>query len=233
MLNVPNHVAIIMDGNGRWAEKKGMDRFQGHQQGAETARSIIKKSGKLGINWLTLYAFSIENWARPEKEKSSLFSLMVKSLSEELPLLLKEGIRFRMIGDKRNLPKNLIKIIEKAEYITRKNSDLNLSVCVNYSGKNEIIESVNKILKDFSKENPECFHLDDSFFKKNMHSSELPEVDLLLRTGGEKRISNFLLWDIAYSELFFTDTLWPDFSNDEFCKILDEFNSRERRYGNV
>ena len=107
----PEHVAIIMDGNGRWAEKKGMDRFQGHQQGAETARSIIKKSGNLGIKWLTLYAFSIENWARPEKEKSSLFSLMVKSLSEELPLLLREGIRFRMIGDKRNLPDNLIKII--------------------------------------------------------------------------------------------------------------------------
>ena len=245
MLNVPNHVAIIMDGNGRWAEKKGMDRFQGHQQGAETARSIIKKSGNLGIKWLTLYAFSIENWARPEKEKSSLFSLMVKSLSEELPLLLREGIRFRMIGDKRNLPDNLIKIIEKAEYITRKNSDLNLSVCVNYSGKNEIIESVNKILKDLfqgkfndennlnKKETHELFKLNDSFFKKNMHSSELPEVDLLLRTGGEKRISNFLLWDIAYSELFFTDTLWPDFSNDEFCRILDEFTLRERRYGNV
>tara|TARA_A100001037_G_scaffold57918_2_gene50072 strand:- start:2786 stop:3523 length:738 start_codon:yes stop_codon:yes gene_type:complete len=245
MLNVPDHVAIIMDGNGRWAENKGMDRFQGHQQGAETARSIIKKSGNLGIKWLTLYAFSIENWARPEKEKSSLFSLMVKSLSEELPLLLKEGIRFRMIGDKKNLPENLIKIIEKAEYITRNNSDLNLSVCVNYSGKNEIIESVNKILKDFiqdrskrmddsrGKEKFDFLQLDDSFFKKNMHSSELPEVDLLLRTGGEKRISNFLLWDIAYSELFFTDTLWPDFSNDEFCRILDEFNLRERRYGNV
>ena len=231
MLSVPNHVAIIMDGNGRWAKLRNMPRLKGHKRGAATARSIIKKSGDLGVKWLTLYAFSSENWARPDKEKKGLFSLMVKSLSEELPLLLKEGIRFRMIGDKKNLPKNLVKIIKKAEEITKNNSDLNLSVCVNYSGKNEILESVKNILKNFSQ--IQGFELDDLSFKKNMYSAEIPEVDLLLRTGGEKRVSNFLLWDIAYSELFFTETLWPEFSKDEFTEIINNFNLRERRYGNV
>ncbi len=231
MLSVPNHVAIIMDGNGRWAKLRNMPRLKGHKRGAATARSIIKKSGDLGVKWLTLYAFSSENWARPDKEKKGLFSLMVKSLSEELPLLLKEGIRFRMIGDKKNLPKNLVKIIKKAEEITKNNSDLNLSVCVNYSGKNEILESVKNILKNFSQ--TQGFELDDLSFKKNMYSAEIPEVDLLLRTGGEKRVSNFLLWDIAYSELFFTETLWPEFSKDEFTEIINNFNLRERRYGNV
>ncbi len=231
MLSVPNHVAIIMDGNGRWAKLRNMPRLKGHKRGAATARSIIKKSGDLGVKWLTLYAFSSENWARPDKEKKGLFSLMVKSLSEELPLLLKEGIRFRMIGDKKNLPKNLVKIIKKAEEITKNNSDLNLSVCVNYSGKNEILESVKNILKNFSQ--TQDFELDDLSFKKNMYSAEIPEVDLLLRTGGEKRVSNFLLWDIAYSELFFTETLWPEFSKDEFAEIINNFNLRERRYGNV
>ncbi len=243
MLNVPNHVAIIMDGNGRWAKKRNMPRLKGHKKGATTARLIIKKAGKLGVKWLTLYAFSTENWARPDKEKKGLFGLMVKSLSEELPLLLKEGIRFRMIGDKKDLPDSLIKIIKKAESLTKDNKDLNLSVCVNYSGKNEIIEAVNRILNSKhpsspkesldSKGNPIFSKIDDMDFKKNMHSSELPEVDLLLRTGGEKRISNFLLWDIAYSELFFTETLWPEFSEDEFCDILNRFNLRDRRYGNV
>ena len=231
MLSVPNHVAIIMDGNGRWAKLRNMPRLKGHKRGAATARSIIKKSGDLGVKWLTLYAFSSENWARPDKEKKGLFSLMVKSLSEELPLLLKEGVRFRMIGDKKNLPKNLVKIIKKAEEITKNNSDLNLSVCVNYSGKNEILESVKNILKNFSQ--TQGFELDDLSFKKNMYSAEIPEVDLLLRTGGEKRVSNFLLWDIAYSELFFTETLWPEFSKDEFTEIINNFNLRERRYGNV
>tara|TARA_B100000029_G_scaffold353279_1_gene345913 strand:- start:972 stop:1634 length:663 start_codon:yes stop_codon:yes gene_type:complete len=220
-----------MDGNGRWAKLRNMPRLKGHKRGAATARSIIKKSGDLGVKWLTLYAFSSENWARPDKEKKGLFSLMVKSLSEELPLLLKEGIRFRMIGDKKNLPKNLVKIIKKAEEITKNNSDLNLSVCVNYSGKNEILESVKNILKNFSQ--TQGFELDDLSFKKNMYSAEIPEVDLLLRTGGEKRVSNFLLWDIAYSELFFTETLWPEFSKDEFTEIINNFNLRERRYGNV
>jgi len=243
MLNVPNHVAIIMDGNGRWAKKRNMPRLEGHKKGAITARSIIKKSGSLGVRWLTLYAFSTENWARPDKEKKGLFSLMVKSLSEELPLLLKEGIRFRMIGDKKDLPEGLIKIISKAESLTKGNRDLNLSVCVNYSGKNEIVKAVNKMLNDqyhlepgskSSSQGEFTFpKIDDLDFKKNMHSSDLPEVDLLLRTGGEKRISNFLLWDIAYSELFFTETLWPEFSEDEFCDILSSFNLRDRRYGNV
>jgi len=243
MLNVPNHVAVIMDGNGRWAKKRNMPRLEGHKKGAVTARSIIKKSGNLGVRWLTLYAFSTENWARPDKEKKGLFSLMVKSLSEELPLLLKEGIRFRMIGDKKDLPEGLIKIIRKAESLTKGNRNLNLSVCVNYSGKNEIVKAVNKMLSDqhhlksgskpSSQRGFSFPEIDDSDFKKNMHSSDLPEVDLLLRTGGEKRISNFLLWDIAYSELFFTETLWPEFSEDEFCDILSSFNLRDRRYGNV
>ena len=243
MLNVPNHVAVIMDGNGRWAKKRNMPRLEGHKKGAITARSIIKKSGNLGVRWLTLYAFSTENCARPDKEKTGWFSLMVKALSEELPLLLYGGMRFRMIGDKKDLPEGLIKIIRKAESLTKGNRDLNLSVCVNYSGKNEIVKAVNKMLNDQhhlkshsqpSSQGEFVFpKIDDLDFKKNMHSSDLPEVDLLLRTGGEKRISNFLLWDIAYSELFFTETLWPEFSQDEFCDILSSFNLRDRRYGNV
>ncbi|MBC8515546.1 di-trans,poly-cis-decaprenylcistransferase [bacterium] len=223
---IPSHVAVIMDGNGRWAEGVGLPRVEGHRRGARATKEVIREAGRRGVRWLTLYAFSTENWGRPAPERNALFQLMRQSLQREVPILIKEGIAFRMVGDPTPLPLALQKTVASAEKATSKGKELNLSICINYSGQAEILRGVNRLIQGGKK-------VDAEELKEALDTQALPPVDLLLRTGGEMRLSNFLLWDAAYAELFFSPTLWPDFSAGEFGAIVDQFQERTRRYGQV
>lgn len=217
-----------MDGNGRWAESRSLPRVEGHRRGAVAARKLIRAAGRLGIPWLTLYAFSTENWGRPLAERRGLFHLMVESLREEIGNLVREGVRFRLVGDPAPLPERLRRLIAEAEERSAGQTALNLSVCMNYSGQAEIVQAVQRLLAS-----PPASGVDNAAVKAALDTASLPPVDLLLRTGGEARLSNFLLWDSAYAELFFTDTLWPEFTPEEFAGVLAAYGERERRFGRV
>ncbi|RMG73798.1 MAG: isoprenyl transferase [Nitrospirae bacterium] len=227
--NLPKHVGIIMDGNGRWAQLRGLKRIEGHRRGAERAKDIIKVSLDIGIEVLTLYAFSIENWQRPEDEVTTLMELLEVYLSTELLELVKEGIRFRVIGNRQRLPEQIQMIINDAERLTEKNSRLNLVLALSYSGRDEIIRAIKRLIE--SGLGPE--EINETVFEGFLDTKGLPPVDLIIRTSGEIRISNFLLWQGAYAELYFTETLWPDFTKEEFMLALQDFQRRERRFGTV
>ncbi len=229
MENLPRHVGVIMDGNGRWAQLRGLKRIEGHRRGAERAKDIIRVSLDIGIDVLTLYAFSIENWQRPEDEVSTLMELLEVYLSKELLELIQEGIRFRVIGNKEKLPGQIQSIIEDAEKLTENNSRLTLVLALSYSGRDEIIRAVRKIIE--SGLEPE--EINEPLFDSFLDTDGLPPVDLIIRTSGEMRISNFLLWQGAYAELYFTETLWPDFTKEEFMLAIQDFQRRERRFGTV
>lgn len=224
---IPAHVAIIMDGNGRWAKSRGLPRFEGHRRGAERAKEIIRAADKLGLRYLTLYAFSMENWQRPKEEVSMLMKLLELYLRRELNGLIKDNVIFRTIGDGWKLPPNIQRLLRETEEKTSSNTGMTLITALSYGGKDEILRAVRKALHAGLK--PE--EINEESFSALLDTAGVPPPDLIIRTSGEKRLSNFLLWQSAYSELYFTDTLWPDFTEDEFKKALADYQRRKRRFG--
>ena len=228
---IPKHVAIIMDGNGRWAKDKGLPREFGHQNGVTSVKSIVQEAYKSGIEYLTLYAFSIENWDRPSDEVSSLMSLLVSTLRDEFDEIFDKDIKLNAVGEINSLPKEVVSELEFIINKTKNNRKMNLTLALSYGGKQEIFNAV-KMIADKVKNNLiELNNFDDSIINSHLYTKNLPDVDLLIRTSGEQRISNFLLWQIAYAELYFTDVYWPDFSKDDFNLALENYKSRERRFG--
>lgn len=224
---MPSHVGIIMDGNGRWARMRGLPRVEGHRVGAERAKEMIEAASNLGIKCLTLYTFSTENWQRPESEVSVLMKLLELYLKRETASLVKKGIVFRTIGEVGRLPKNIQKVIRETEQKTASNRGMTLVVALSYSGRNEILRAVRKMIDSGIKSDD----LREETFDSYLDTDGLPHPDLIIRTSGERRLSNFLLWQAAYAELYFTDTLWPDFSSDELRTAIEDFQGRERRFG--
>jgi len=218
-----------MDGNGRWAQLRGLPRVEGHKRGAERTKDIIRAANEIGIRYLTLYAFSLENWQRPEEEVFSLMDLLKKYLIYEIKELLEEGIGFRAIGDLERLPADVQVLLKKTEEMTAGSSGLVVVLALSYGGRNEIIRAVRRAV-GFGL-SPE--EIDETTFENLLDTRGMPPVDLVIRTSGEKRLSNFLLWQAAYGELYFTDTLWPDFTKEEFLFAIQDFQRRERRFGAV
>jgi undecaprenyl diphosphate synthase len=229
--NVPKHVAIIMDGNGRWAKKRGLLRVLGHERGAKAVRETIEAAGKSGITHLTLYAFSTENWNRPKNEVDKLMNLLVSSLKKEFKSLHENEIKLCAIGNLEELPpkayKELSEVIEK----TKNNKKLVLTLALSYGSRNEIVKTVKEIAEKVKNNIISIENIDDSIINEHLYTRNLPDVDLLIRTSGEQRISNFLLWQIAYAELYFTDVLWPDFKKEDLYKAILNYQNRERRFG--
>lgn len=220
------HVAIIMDGNGRWAESRGLPRTEGHRVGVKVVREIVEASVERGIGYLTLFAFSTENWKRSKEEVNFLFSLFTDAVTEYIPDLKRNSVKLNFIGDIEGLPYFLRQSLSYALNETKTGSKLLLTVALNYGGRREIIEAVKKALNS-------KIDIDEESFKQFLYTKDVKDPDILVRTSGEMRISNFLLYQIAYTELFFTKTLWPDFTKEEYFKILDEFSKRKRRFGGV
>ena len=225
--SLPRHVAIIMDGNGRWAVRRGMPRIMGHKRGAETVRNVVELCRKLGIEVLTLYAFSDENWGRPRQEVSFLMNMLGGYLRSEIRTMKTNGIRFRTIGRTERLPKTAQKWVQKAVSETTRNTGMILNLALSYGGRGEILEAVRRLRS--SAGIPE--ELDEAQFSSYLDTAGLPDPDLIVRTSGEKRISNFLLWQAAYAELYFTDVLWPDFNEKELLAALLDYQGRQRRFG--
>jgi len=228
---LPVHVAIIMDGNGRWAVKHGMDRIFGHQRGVESVRNVIEAAAEIGIGYLTLYAFSTENWGRPDDEVSALMGIMVQSLNNETDTLIKNNIRLNAIGDIDRLADDVKARLLETIHLTSVSSGLNLVVALSYSSRWEITRAVRRIASETLKGKLKPDEINETEFEKYLTTSGIPDPDLLIRTSGELRISNFLLWQLAYTEFFFTETLWPDFGKKDFYNAIIDFQKRERRFG--
>jgi undecaprenyl diphosphate synthase len=230
---IPQHIAIIMDGNGRWATKKGLPRSFGHNKGVSVLKEIIKASKNLGCRVLTVFAFSTENWARPSKEVDYLINLFGKVLSKEIDEIHAESIKIKFIGDLSPFPETLKLILQSAESRTQNNQDFILNVCVNYGGRQEIVKVAKEIaLKSFNGE-IKASEVNEELFNSELLTKGVKDPELLIRTSGEKRISNFLLWQLAYSEIYITDVLWPDFNEVEFLKAIIDYQSRNRRFGGI
>lgn len=228
---MPRHVAIIMDGNGRWARGRLMQRFTGHRAGVKTAREIITSSAEMGIQVLTLFAFSSENWKRPRKEVEMLLDLFVTSLRDEMGELHNNGICIRVIGDRSVFSDKLQKHITEAEILTAGNPGLSLNIAVNYGGKWDILNAATQLSRDVAAGKIAADDINEDTLQQYLCLSDLPEPDLFIRTGGEFRISNFMLWQLAYTELYFTDILWPDFNRSAYLNAINEFSNRQRRFG--
>ncbi len=228
---LPKHIAIIMDGNGRWAIQHGLDRVGGHHEGVDSVRDIAEAAASLGVKYLTLYTFSTENWSRPKDEVDALMSLFVETIAKELDTLNKNNIRLNAIGDLRSLPKeNYKKLIETIEE-TSENDRMTLTLAMSYSSRWEIINAVKKITADVELQKLNSNNITEELFESYLSTYNIPDPELLIRTSGELRVSNYLLWQIAYSELYFTDVLWPDFREEELYKAIVEYQDRERRFG--
>lgn len=223
---IPRHIAIVMDGNGRWAQQRKRPRLFGHHRGAEAVRSVVKACGRLNVECLTLFAFSSENWKRPEEEVSGLMSLLATALEREAKGLMKHGVRLRFIGDTTAFSEKLQRKIADVEAMTSNGEGLLLQIAANYGGRWDIVQAAQQLLN----EQPDIPLTEDSLSGK-LSTADVPDPDLFIRTGGERRISNFLLWQLAYSELYFTDTLWPDFDESALLDAIDDFASRQRRFG--
>ena len=229
---VPRHVAIIMDGNGRWAKARGLPRAAGHKAGAESARKVLRAGGEAGVECLTLYAFSSENWRRPESEINDLMGLMRFYIGAELNALHKEGVRLKILGDHTAFPPDLARMVDQAVAKTAGNSRMTLAIALNYGARTELVLAARKLAaRAVAEIVPDA--IDDAMLDASLDTSDLPPLDLLIRTSGECRLSNFLLWQAAYAELLFVPTLWPDFDGDSLRAALAEFASRERRYGGL
>lgn len=228
---LPVHVAVIMDGNGRWAKKKGNQRIFGHKNGVKAVRETIEAAGEIGVKFLTLYAFSTENWNRPKQEIDALMSLLVSTINSESGTLMENNVRLKSIGDIKGLPKDVQKNLHEIIQKTENNTGLTLILALNYSARWEILNAVKSIIADKKSKDIEAESIDNEFFESYLNTSGIPDPDLLIRTSGEYRISNFLVWQIAYTELFFTDVLWPDFNKEEFFKAILSYQKRERRFG--
>ncbi len=225
----PRHVAVIMDGNGRWARARWLPRVAGHRAGVAVLTPLLEAAGELGVEALTLYAFSTENWGRPETEVSSLMSLFLETAKGKVPELNERGARLRFLGRRERLPRAVHKSIEEAEELTKDNDELDVYVALNYGGRAEIVDATRRMMEDGLKP----MEVDETTFASYLYAPEAPEVDLVIRTSGELRVSNFLLWQIAYAEFYVTDTLWPDFSPEEFRRAITSFAGRSRRRGGV
>lgn len=231
--NLPLHVAIIMDGNGRWAKQQGKMRVFGHKKGVETVREITEVAAELGIRYMTLYAFSTENWARPKMEVTALMELLVNSLRKELKRLMKNKIRLRTIGEISGLPGNCHNNLLEAMETTKDNDRMDLVLALNYGSKGEIVRAVKNIARDVSNGKIKADEIDESMIAGNLYTKGIPNPELLIRTSGEKRLSNFLLWQLAYTELEFSEKYWPEFTKEDFYKTLIHFQNRERRFGKI
>ncbi len=230
---LPAHVAIIMDGNGRWAKKRLLNRINGHEKGSETVRTIVKTSRQIGISYLTLYAFSTENWQRPRAEVEALMALLKKFLQSEQKEMVENNIRLRVIGQIDRLPAKVRQALEQTMTATRELTGMNLILALSYGGRAEIVRMVQSVAEKIKCGIIEPDLVNEELICEHLYTRDIPDPDLLIRTSGEMRISNFLLWQIAYTELFVTQTLWPDFSKEEFLKILKDFQNRVRRFGAV
>lgn len=228
---LPRHVAIIMDGNGRWANRRHLPRFAGHRAGVEAVRNIVQDCAKRKIESLTLFAFSSENWRRPKKEVSLLMDLLMTSLQREVSKLHENKVRLKVIGDRKAFPQKLQKQIETAEFMTRDNDGLALNVAVNYGGRWDITQAARKVAEQVAAGQLDPGQIDEGLLGSYLELHDMPEPDLFIRTGGEKRISNFLLWHLAYTEMYFTEILWPDFNMAAFQDALISFTKRQRRFG--
>ncbi|MDR1606963.1 MAG: di-trans,poly-cis-decaprenylcistransferase [Deltaproteobacteria bacterium] len=227
----PKHVAIIMDGNGRWAAAKGQSRSDGHAAGAGPVRSVLKTAHRLGVRYLTLYAFSTENWGRSSEEIDNIFSLLDQYIDKETAELLSSGVRLRGVGNLDKLPPSTRQALAEAEKVTAQNQDLTLSLALSYGSRAELTQAARDLARKAQAGELDPEAINEDLFGQSLWTSYLPEVDLLIRTGGDKRISNFLLWSLAYAELYFTETLWPDFGEADFLAAIADFQSRQRRYG--
>ena len=233
LTKTPKHIAIIMDGNGRWAQKQGHLRLYGHNFGVESIRETLKAAKELKIEYLTLYAFSTENWNRPKEEVDGLMDLLVKSLANEIKELSDTGVRLSTIGDIEGLPKECQDELQESIELTKDNNEINLVLALNYSARWEIIDAVKKIASEVKSSNLLIDDLNAEKFGLYLNTKNIPDPELLIRTSGERRISNFLLWQIAYTEFHFTEVLWPDFKREDLYKAVLDFQSRERRFGKV
>ena len=231
--NQPKHVGIIMDGNGRWAKIRGKRRIFGHEAGVLKARELVETAVKIKLEALTLYAFSSENWSRPKKEVSGLMSLFEKTIEKYTSLLIDNNVRFKTAGDPSMLPDVLKRKLEQMESITSENSGLKLTLAIAYGGQQEIIQGIKKLIDDHDNQIIDVNDLTVESFNEYLSFNDLPELDLIIRTSGETRLSNFMLWQSAYSEIHFTETLWPNFEEQEFLEILQAYSLSERRFGNV
>ncbi len=233
LTNVPQHIAVIMDGNGRWAKQQGHERLYGHNYGVESVREVLKGAMELKIKYLTLYAFSTENWNRPKEEVDGLMDLMVRTISNEVVELNEKGIRLLTIGDTEGLPESCRNELKNAIEYTSHNTDTTLVLALNYSSRWEIVNATKKITEKIGRGELAVSEIDDELFSKYLTTSQIPDPELLIRTSGEHRVSNFLLWQIAYTEFYFTEVLWPDFKKEDLFKAVLNYQSRERRFGMV
>jgi undecaprenyl diphosphate synthase len=230
---MPQHLAVIMDGNGRWAQRRHLPRIAGHRAGVKAAREIIETCARLKLPCLTLYAFSLENWRRPQAEVDFLMRLLREYLKRELPSIHKNNIRLLIIGRSEQLPEAVRKDIEAGMRLTAKNTGMKLVVALNYGGRAELVDAFNSVLDQVRQNGMSAFHADEQTISEHLYTAGLPDPDLLIRTSGEMRVSNFLLWQIAYAEMYVTETLWPDFSRARLLEALTDFQKRERRYGGL
>ena len=229
----PTHVAIIMDGNGRWAKKKGLPRIAGHKEGVNKVKEIIETSIELNLKFLTLFAFSSDNWRRPKSEVKDLMSLLNNYLDNEIEEYLKRNVRLRVIGSRERLHNKIVKKINKIEIITKKNNGLQLTIALDYSGREDILFAMKETFKRNVKDKHDIDEIDCKLFSQNLMTYELPDPDLIIRTSGEIRLSNFFLWQSAYSEFDFVECYWPDFNKEHFIACVKKYQNRERRYGNI
>jgi undecaprenyl diphosphate synthase len=230
---MPRHVAIIMDGNGRWAKKRGLPRAAGHRSGAEALRGVVKACGDLGIPYLTVYAFSTENWKRPQEEIDALMGLLIEYIEKELDVLNKNEVRIKAIGNLNQLPEKAVKLIENAERKTAANKRLYLQIALNYGGRKDIIRAVQQLAADVLAGKVRSEQIEEQLFASYLSTGGIPEPDLIIRTAGEKRLSNFLLWECAYSEFWFHEVLWPDFHKEHLFQAIYDFQHRQRRFGGL
>ncbi len=230
---VPRHVAIIMDGNGRWAKKHGKERIYGHQEGTQRVKDIVKAAINSGVEYITLYTFSKENWRRPKEELDFLMELLVESIKNELDELNKNGIRLHIIGDLESLPDKVKENVRNALDTTKHNTKLNLVMALNYGARWEITEAVRNIATKVAAGSLSVEEINDEIFSEHLTTKDIPDPELLIRTSGEQRISNFLLWQIAYTELYFTEKFWPEFKEEDFYEALLDYQKRERRFGKI
>lgn len=231
--NIPKHVAIIMDGNGRWAQGRGLLRFRGHQKGADRIQKVVEEAIELGIGYITLYAFSRENWVRPKEEVEFLMGLLSRYLDQELPRLKENQIRFNMIGSLGDLPPGVQQKLQRNMQETKHFNRLVLTLALSYSGRVEIVEACRKIAEKVKAGEIEASAIDEEILQQNLYTADLPDPDLLIRTSGELRISNFLLWQISYAEIYVTEKYWPDFTKEDFRQAVEAYQKRKRRFGLV
>lgn len=231
--NIPKHIGIIMDGNGRWAKNRFLPRIAGHKEGMNRVVDIVEECCKIGVRTLTLYAFSTENWKRPEEEVNGLMNILVIYINSQLKRILENNIIFRVIGDYSKLPSSIVKLLDNSIDKSKDNNGMVLNIALNYGGRAEIISSIKNLYKDIEKGKLSLYELNEESFKKYLYTKENSDVDLMIRTGNEKRISNFLIYQLAYSEFYFTDVLWPEFYADDLYDAIYDFQNRNRRFGGI